>query len=245
MSNSNEIFESLKFNNDSAFFNTLQSVVKEFVGENLDIPETIKIGSLNEVEPISSETIDIQGLKLISLLSESFSCLYYLRDYFYNDKIIHEQFSIAFYKSNWQIFYDKFREISPNANGLICIKEFLRANNEYCNIMTENFKYRKINNAENVSMLKIIPIVYLPERPPIVSAGDVIKDLRVFLGNPAVLPTQIVYAKKDNDDVGTVLIKTALTIIRATFGIKGLNLKRDIKSAIKRGLQDLISDPVH
>lgn len=223
----------MKFANDKNLEAIINNALKEFEQQtDIDL-KNANLRSLNEVEPISSGQMDIQALKLIHITQDSLSPLYIIDGIKLDSDNGESKVNLSIYRSSYQDFHDSYLKNFPNAMGVTIIKEFLRVNNEYCNIMAENFKYK------SKSEIKIIPIVFLSERPPIVSAGDITKDLRVFLTNPNVLPTQMVYSKKDRDDIGTVLVKTALTIIRASFGIKGMNVKRDVKSAVKKALQNV------
>lgn len=218
----------------------LQSNLEDGIVEALKLKTSIKLSKtplfsiIEKVEPISATSIDLHGFSLLEELTESFTTLYVVEENrFY--KYFDLNYKIGFFRVSWQTFFNNYRVKYPTASELTITKDFIRASNEYCSIMAENYKYKyELKDFDN---LKIYPLIIIEERPPIINPGELTRNLRVLFENQSVAAPQLIYTGESNE-FNIALIKAALALVRAVFFVKGLNLRTNLKSSIKKIFQN-------
>lgn len=237
-----DLFQNITFDTSEEIYNYIDSEMKLHFTDNQSDDSYSGIRIVSTIEPRSN--MDLNSWKILTQLKESFSNTLVIKKLKFNyevksDDDVHKDFYVGFYIVHWTKFYDGYlKKINPKASELQVMKDFIKVNNEYCGLISEEHRLSNLKSYDDTDV-KLIMLLYLPKRPPVQNTGDVLKDLKLLMSNPSFLFPQLIFPLKNRDIFGLVLIKMALSIIRSNFRILGMGVSINIKVAVSKVVQTL------
>lgn len=213
------------------------SLISEFVNseqfKNSFKNNKPKITSINHINYFSRKNIDVDAIRILQNTKKAFSPVFIFKDIFYRKtekgkvKNIHPGFCLI----NWTVFSDEYRNNKGKVQDLAIVKDFLRVSAEYFDRMAESYEDNVALSSRKVGMI-LYPIILIPKDPGLVSISDASKFLGRFITNPNISSLQVVYFKKDVDPIGLIIIKSHMSVVRLAYGVKGMRVHRNMRSAI-------------
>lgn len=186
---------------------------------------------IDKIEQFSRNNIDVEATKILEDTKKAFTPVFIFNDIVYHSHIRGKDTHPAFCLIDWTVFAEEYRQSRTKAQILAVVKDFLRVAAEYFNRIAEVYEETTSTKEKELGII-IHPIIFIPRNPGLVSINDASKYLGEFIANPNITPIQVVYPKKDTDNIGLIVIKSAMAIAKLTHGVKGMRVQRSIKSAI-------------
>lgn len=189
---------------------------------------------VDSISKFSSRNLDVEAIRILENTRKAFTPLYILKNVTIKHPVkesVKESYP-GFCLIDWSIFAQEYKKSKISAQDLTIVKDFLRTSSEYFNRIAEKYEENSDLEVTDANGLIIFPIVYIAQNPGLVSINDASKYLGNFIANPNVAPLQVVYPKKDTDNIGLIVIKSAMTIAKLTYGVKGMRVQRSLKNAM-------------